>query len=1012
MTGFESAMTRTKGKMSEMERTLKASAKQMQGAFDALGVASKTYEGTTGELMNKINALGAEQKSLADKMINGNDRIRGSIFQTIGAMNNMTTASSKVQSMTEKSNASLRQLDGIFLGLTGKLESFANKTNVASMALEALGPKASNKDLVDYINNANAGIGRFHATLLATGIGATAFYGTLGKLAMQNKSVADSVNTMGANVKKAFGGLIDMMGGVITHVSNFVTKIAQMKQRFDEAHPTISKLADTFMLVAPAIATILSPLAIGIARFGSFKLAVSSLINMLKPLIVGIGAITGPTLLVAGAIAAAVVSFVEMYKHSEQLRTTIANLWSALKGGIMEAIQPLKSAFQNLFSTIVGEGGSASSFWQNFGNVVSQVLQTIGSVVIPAVVLAVKMLATQWGTSIRLATEVVKGLLKVGSQLKTQWEGLGASKFLLIGNPIGMIAVAVKALGDAFNGVLNPSLQFGESINASTQKAVTGYMNLDTKATQALTNLQVTGQTVTTATANQMINTFGQMGDKITAEMTKDHNEQLTTMQSFFDRSKVMSTTQEASLLQNLTNSNAQKQAKIQEYENRIAQIMNTAKEQKRGITQAEANEISQIQAQMRQTAVKHMSDSEVEQKAIMARLNTYTGEVSAQQSAKIVQESLKAKDGAVKHANERYNQEVAEIIRLRDEAGAISAEQADKMIQEAGRQKDETIKKATEQHTKIVDEAKKQADEHVNQVNWETGEVLNGWETFKQNMATKWSEIKKNALDAWTQMKNDGNTQNSQLKNQTNIHWSEIGQKISSKAQEISSNVSKKWGEIQSNTASKWASVKSDITSKFENAKSSVTSKASQLASTLSSKFGSISSTGKSKFDSLKNGIVNAVSNAKDKIGDLVSKIKGFFDRLKLKVPRPSLPTLPHFKLKTAHKTVLGKDIEYPTGFSVDWYKTGGIFTGASLVGVGEAGDEAVLPLSNKHRMAPFAKAVASMMPDNTNNTSATSKEVGQTVIEGNNFYIREEADINKVARDLYRLQQRGRRN
>ena len=44
---------------------------------------------------------------------------------------------------------------------------------------------------------------------------------------------------------------------------------------------------------------------------------------------------------------------------------------------------------------------------------------------------------------------------------------------------------------------------------------------------------------------------------------------------------------------------------------------------------------------------------------------------------------------------------------------------------------------------------------------------------------------------------------------------------------------------------------------------------------------------------------------------------------------------------------------------FDVEWYANGAIFNGAQIIGVGEAGPEAVIPLSGE-RVKPFAEAVA----------------------------------------------------
>jgi hypothetical protein len=76
-----------------------------------------------------------------------------------------------------------------------------------------------------------------------------------------------------------------------------------------------------------------------------------------------------------------------------------------------------------------------------------------------------------------------------------------------------------------------------------------------------------------------------------------------------------------------------------------------------------------------------------------------------------------------------------------------------------------------------------------------------------------------------------------------------------------------------------------------------------------------------------------------------------------------------------------------------------GGIFNGRVQLGnqlFGEAGKEAVLPLTNENAMKPFAKAVANNMGSN-----------GQTVININNMTVRQEADIKKIAKELDVLRQ-----
>ena len=71
-------------------------------------------------------------------------------------------------------------------------------------------------------------------------------------------------------------------------------------------------------------------------------------------------------------------------------------------------------------------------------------------------------------------------------------------------------------------------------------------------------------------------------------------------------------------------------------------------------------------------------------------------------------------------------------------EAGDISKETYLKIVADAEKQRDETIAAAEESHKKVVDEARKQAGEHVDYVDWETGEIKSKWQVFKDKLTGK----------------------------------------------------------------------------------------------------------------------------------------------------------------------------------------------------------------------------------------------------------------------------------
>src|SRR5699024_5872867 len=270
---------------------------------------------------------------------------------------------------------------------------------------------------------------------------------------------------------------------------------------------------------------------------------------------------------------------------------------------------------------------------------------------------------------------------------------------------------------------------FGDEISEATQEAVGGFLELSNEATLALNQLSWSGQEVTAEMAESLIGKYAQMNDQILTAMQERHTEQLTSTKEYFDTSSALTAEEEAEALSKLEEYQAGEQAKVEEGQTRIAEILNTAKDEKRAITDAEREEINDIQTQMTETAVKVLSESEVEQLAIMESLKSQSSEISARQAAEVVQNSKAQADETIQNANKQYVESVAEIEALRDEAGDITEEQAEKLIEEAKRQRDETVANAESMHENVVKEAKAQAGEHVNQVDWETGEIKSKWQ-------------------------------------------------------------------------------------------------------------------------------------------------------------------------------------------------------------------------------------------------------------------------------------------
>ena len=104
--------------------------------------------------------------------------------------------------------------------------------------------------------------------------------------------------------------------------------------------------------------------------------------------------------------------------------------------------------------------------------------------------------------------------------------------------------------------------------------------------------------------------------------------------------------------------------------------------------------------------------------------------------------------------------------------------------------------------------------------------------------------------------------------------------------------------------------------------------------------------------FNGIRSVIENAMGGAKSAVSNALDAISGFFAGLHLEFPHIALP---HFSL-SGEFSLMPPSVP---SISVSWYRTGAIAMGASVVGIGEAGPEAVVPLSGRE-MDPYADAVA----------------------------------------------------
>ncbi|GLV61710.1 phage tail tape measure protein [Bacillus mycoides] len=302
------------------------------------------------------------------------------------------------------------------------------------------------------------------------------------------------------------------------------------------------------------------------------------------------------------------------------------------------------------------------------------------------------------------------------------------------------------------------------------------------------------------------------------------------------------------------------------------------------------------------------------------------------------------------------------------------------------------------------------------------------GWLLIQAGAQIAWALISKYIIDPMREMYDWMSKQIGELVNWlsekwemvklvTQIAWALCKQYIIQPIQEAYNTAKEKlndlanwilgnWEKIKSYTLSAWNLVKKYVIDPVTETYNQAKQKFTDLYNSAREKFDSVKSAAQEKFEAAKRFIIDPIKEAVGKVEEFVGKIKGFFDNLKLKIPKPEMPKMPHFSLETSTKNVLGKDITYPSGLNVQWRAKGGIFTrptifgmnGGNLQGAGEEGPEGVLPL-NKKTLGAIGEGIAATM----------SKE--PTIININNPVVRNDRDIKLMGEEIDSvLAQRGR--
>ncbi|VLU56884.1 phage tail length tape-measure protein [Streptococcus pneumoniae] len=194
---------------------------------------------------------------------------------------------------------------------------------------------------------------------------------------------------------------------------------------------------------------------------------------------------------------------------------------------------------------------------------------------------------------------------------------------------------------------------------------------------------------------------------------------------------------------------------------------------------------------------------------------------------------------------------------------------------------------------------------------------------------------------------------------------------KVNSAFEKVGSWFGDRWNDIKDGVkeADTW------FGEKFESAKKKTQNPFQKIGSWFGDRWKDMQDALKEIPNWFKNLFNDAMDNAKNIVKSGIDKLKSFFN-FDWSLPKIKLP---HFNISGSFSLMPPR---IPS-FSVDWYARGGVFNSPSIIGVGEAGQEAVMPLErNTGWISILAQKLAERMPAN-NVPTGYSLPAGDIVIQ-----------------------------
>ena len=264
-------------------------------------------------------------------------------------------------------------------------------------------------------------------------------------------------------------------------------------------------------------------------------------------------------------------------------------------------------------------------------------------------------------------------------------------------------------------------------------------------------------------------------------------------------------------------------------------------------------------------------------------------------------------------------------------------------------------------------------------------GSVIDTFTNIKDTVTGVWDTISSNTKTAWDSI-------GSKIKGA----WDTITGQTEINSASAATSAEKSFSRVSTSATRNWGNSSREVTKNVRQMKIDASTELGRMDETVRSHFGSQYRIALGKWQNLGRDISSYIRGTMDTsiggaIGGIVNTISRNFGDM-YSIGQTAMQNLRNgmesINIRTPHISMdytdwqEGQTHKWRYNSRVDWYAKGGLFNAASVIGVGEAGKEAVLPLTNKQAMKSIADSITGNMPDGS--IGLGKEEMTQAVTQG----------------------------